>query len=147
MHCIREVYKLTWARFSKHLALVLSTNDVMIDLSVRPMYPEIGNCDLFSDARRKTCYERGTISITYSKRLSIFPLQTGSKRYPCEFAFPIRRWRKDARSRPLLDAHARRRKAGVEPPRRKAKYFILKSLDIFHRRNIVSRVRWCRFCQ
>ena len=66
----------------------------MIDLSERPMYPEIGNCDLFSDARRKTCYERGTISITYSKRLFIFPLQTDSKRYPCEFAFPIRRWRK-----------------------------------------------------
>ena len=87
-----------WARFSKHLALVLSTSDVMIDLSERPMYPEIGSCDIFSDARRKTCYERGTISITYSKRLSIFPLQTGSKRYPCEFAL---RWRKDARSRPL----------------------------------------------
>ena len=60
----------------------------MIDLSERPMYPEIGNCDLFSDARRKTCYERGKISITYSKRLSIFPLQTDSNRYPCEFAFP-----------------------------------------------------------
>ena len=44
---------------------------------------------LFSDARRKTCYERGTISITYSNRLSIFPLQTDSNRYPCEFAFPI----------------------------------------------------------
>ena len=35
----------------------------MIDLSERPMYPEIGNCDLFSDARRKTCYERGKISM------------------------------------------------------------------------------------
>ena len=88
----------TWARFSKNLALVLSTSDVMIDLSERPMYPQIGNCDLFSDARRKTCYERGKISITYSKRLSIFPLQTDSNRYPCEFAFPIR---EDARSRPL----------------------------------------------
>ena len=39
-----------WARCSKYLALVLSTSDVMIDLSERPMYPEIGNCDLFSDA-------------------------------------------------------------------------------------------------
>ena len=37
----------------------------MIDLSERPINPEIGNCDLFSDARRKTCYERGTISITF----------------------------------------------------------------------------------
>ena len=77
----------------------------MIDLSERPMNPEIGNCDLFSDARRKTCYERGTISITYSNRLSIFPLQTDSNRYPCEFAFPIRRWRKDARSPKLLYLH------------------------------------------
>ena len=93
--------KSTWARFSKNLALVLSTSDVMIDLSERSINPEIGNCDLFSDSRRKTCYERGTISITYSNRLSIFPLQTDSNRYPCEFAFPIRRWRKDARSRPL----------------------------------------------
>ena len=47
-----------WARFSKNLALVVSTSDVMIDLSERPMNPEIGNCDLFSDARRKTCYVR-----------------------------------------------------------------------------------------
>ena len=122
----------------------------MIDLSERPMYPEIGNCDLFSDARRKTCYERGTISITYSKRLPIFPLQTGSKRYPCEFACDGAKTQGHTLYNRPLDAHARRRKAGEKTwnlPGGKQNIYILYSeiSGPFHRRNIVSRVRWCYF--
>ena len=114
----------------------MSTSDVMIDLSERPMYPEIGNCDLFSDARRKTCYERGTISITYSNRLSIFLLQTDSNRYPCEFAFPIRRWRKDALYNRPLDTHARRRKSRRKDLGGEQNIYILYSeiYRLFHRR-------------
>ena len=120
----------------------------MIDLSERPMYPEMGNCDLFSDARRKTCYERGRISITYSKRLSIFPLQTDSNRYPCEFAFRDgAKTRGHALYNRPLDAHARRRKS-----RRKDQeaskifiYFILKSLDFFIEENVVSLFHWALF--
>ena len=103
----------------------------MIDLSERPMYPEIGNCDLFSDARRKTCYERGKISITYSKRSKLtvkdirvslpFPYGDGAKTQGHALY-----------NRPL-DAHARRRKKDLEPPRRRANIYSEIS-GLFHRR-------------
>ena len=47
-----------------------------------------------------------------------------------------------------LDAHARRRKSrrkDLEPPRRRAKYFILKYLDFFIEENVVSLFHWALF--
>ena len=116
----------------------------MIDLSERPMYPEIGNCDLFSDARRKTCYERGTISITYSKRLSIFPLQTGSKRYPCEFAFQRRKVTPSIIG-PLVVDEQQEKRLGTS--QEESKIFILKSLDLFIEEILFPVFAGARFCQ
>ena len=96
------------------------------------MYPEIANC---FDTRPKTCYESGTISITYSKRdlslrceLTVKDIRVG---LPAPYGDGAKTQGHALYNR-LLDAHAHRRKAGKRlGSSQVSKIFILKSLDFF----------------
>ena len=103
----------------------------MIDLSERPMYPEIGNCDLFSDARRETCYERGKISYFRSK-LTVRDIRVS-------LPSPYGKTQGHALYNRPLDAHARRRKAGEKtwnlPGGEQNIYILFSEISgLFHRR-------------